>query len=286
MPLLDAVWLGIVQGLTEFLPVSSDGHLTLAHILLGAQGGEDLFFDLMLHLGTLVAVFTVFGGDVLHFGRQAIEGLAAIPSRGLRNAWAESEGLKLVVLIVIASVPTAIIGLLLKHAVESHAFSLPAVAGMIMLNGVTLYSARFTEHDEHVHPAPNAVAGITPLKAFVIGIAQGLAVLPGISRSGSTIVASLWLGAERQRAAQFSFLLSIPAILGAFVLEADKEALQHALHNPVPYAIGTVISAVVGVVALRFVLGLLRAARVDLFAWYCWALGAVALVASLVTNAR
>jgi undecaprenyl-diphosphatase len=286
MPLLDAIWLGIVQGLTEFLPVSSDGHLTLAHILLGAQGSEDLFFDLMLHLGTLVAVFTVFGGDVLRFGGEALRGLGAIPARGLANAWHESEGLRLVTLLVIASVPTAIIGLLLKHAVESHAFSTPAVAGMIMLNGVTLYSARFTEHDEHVGHAPNAVAGITPLRAFLIGIAQGLAVLPGISRSGSTIVASLWLGAERQRAAQFSFLLSIPAILGAFVLEADREALQHALANPLPYAVGTLISALVGVVALRIVIRLLRSARFHHFAWYCWVLGAVALVASLVTNAR
>jgi undecaprenyl-diphosphatase len=286
MSLLDAIWLGIVQGLTEFLPVSSDGHLALAHAFLEAVGSEDLFFDLMLHLGTLVAVFMVFGGDVVRFGGEALHGLGAIPSRGLRGAWNESEGLKLVVLIGIASVPTAIIGLMLKDAVESHAFSLPAVAGMIMLNGVTLWSARSAPQHEHVEPALNAVAGITPLKAFLIGIAQGLAVLPGISRSGSTIVASLWLGAERQRAAQFSFLLSIPAILGAFVLQADRESLEHALHNPVPYAVGTVISALVGVVALRVVIRLLRSARFHHFAWYCWALGAVALVTSLVTNAR
>jgi undecaprenyl-diphosphatase len=286
MPLLDAIWLGIVQGLTEFLPVSSDGHLTLAHILLGAQGSEDLFFDLMLHLGTLVAVFTVFGRDVVHFGGEALRGLSTIPARGLSGALEDSEGLRLLLLIVIASVPTAIIGLLLKDAVESHAFGLSAVAGMIMLNGVTLWSARSAPQHVHVEPRPRTVAGIGPWQAFLIGIAQGLAVLPGISRSGSTIVASLWLGAERERAAQFSFLLSIPAILGAFVLQLDRESLQHAADNPLPYVVGTLISAVVGVVALRVVIRLLRAARFHHFAWYCWALGAVALVTSLVTTGR
>ena len=104
-------------------------------------------------------------------------------------------------------------------------------------------------------------------------------MLPGISRSGSTIVASLWLGAERQRAAQYSFLLSIPAILGAFVLESDRESLAQALANPLPYALGTLISAVVGVFALRIVLRLLQAARFHHFAWYCWGVGALALCA-------
>jgi undecaprenyl-diphosphatase len=123
------------------------------------------------------------------------------------------------------------------------------------------------------------VAGIGPKEALLIGIAQGLAVLPGISRSGSTIVASLWLGAQRERAAQFSFLLAIPAILGAFVLQLDRESVEIALANPTPYVIGTLISALVGVGALRLLVVLLREARFYRFAWYCWLLGIVALAA-------
>jgi undecaprenyl-diphosphatase len=150
-----------------------------------------------------------------------------------------------------------------------------------MLNGVTLWSSRFAPH-ERTSTNPLSVAGITPGAAFLIGIAQGLAVLPGISRSGSTIVSSLWLGAERKRAAQFSFFLAIPAILGAFVLQLDRESVVIALDNPVPYAVGALLSAVVGVVALRLLLRLLQTARFHHFAWYCWLLGAVALIASFV----
>jgi undecaprenyl-diphosphatase len=233
----------------------------------------------MLHLGTLVAVFTVFGGDILHFTREALRGLAAIRREGLSAALAANEGLRLAALIVVASVPTAIIGLLLKDSVESHAFSPAGIAVMIMINGVILWSSRFVTQRPERPDGRWTVAGIGPKQALLIGIAQGLAVLPGISRSGSTIVASLWLGADRQRAAQYSFLLSIPAILGAFVLETDREAVAHALATPLPYVLGTIISALVGVLALRLVLRLLQAARFHHFAWYCWGLGLLALLA-------
>lgn len=281
MPIFDALWLGVVQGLTEFLPVSSDGHLALAHHLLGAVGTEDLFFDLMLHLGTLVAVFTVFGGDVVRFTREGLAGLAAIKRQGAARAFEENEGLRLGLLIVLASIPTALIGLALKKPVESHAFSMAGIAVMIMLNGLTLYSSRFVPVRARRPDGRWSVAGIGPRQALLIGVAQGLAVLPGISRSGSTIVASLWLGAERKRAAEYSFLLSIPAILGAFALQSSREAFAHALANPAPYLLGTLVSAVVGVLALRLVLRLLQAARFHHFAYYCWLLGLVALVLSL-----
>jgi undecaprenyl-diphosphatase len=285
MSLLDAVWLGIVQGLTEFLPVSSDGHLTLAHAFLGATSSEDLFFDLMLHLGTLIAVFAIFGRDFVRFAGEALRGLGTIGELGVSGALERSEGLRMVCLILVASVPTAIIGLLLKDSVESHAFSIPAVAIMIMINGVTLWSSQYAPKPrENEPPRPLSVAGIGFKEAVLIGIAQGLAVLPGISRSGSTIVTSLWLRAERERAAQFSFLLAIPAILGAFVLQLDRESVQHALQNPVPYVVGTLISAVVGVGALRLLVRLLREARFYRFAWYCWLLGLVALGAHALSQ--
>lgn len=277
MTLADAVWLGIVQGLTEFLPVSSDGHLALAHALLGASSEADLLFDLMLHLGTLVAVFAVFGQDIVTFVRDGVQGLTRIPKQGLAAALAASEGLRLGLLIVIASVPTAIIGLLLKKPVEGHAFSITVTGVFLMLNGVTLWCSRYAKPPTTAETRPLYVDGIGPKQAALIGVAQGLAVLPGISRSGSTIVSTLLLGGARSRAAQFSFLMAVPAISGAAVLQLSSTDLTDALAHPAPYFVGTVVSTVVGVAALRLLIGMLRDARFHHFAWYCWAIGLFAI---------
>jgi undecaprenyl-diphosphatase len=278
MSLLDALWLGIVQGLTEFLPISSDGHLALAHAFLGASSSEDLFFDLVLHLGTLFAVVLVFGRDLVAFTRDALTGLAALPAHGLRATLERSEGLRLGLLMVCALVPTALIGLSLKKPIEAHAFSSAGVAALICVNGVTLWLSRYAPRLSPGGAGALNAIGLTPLRAVLVGIAQGLAVLPGISRSGSTIVALLLLGAQRDRCAQFSFLMSIPAILGAFVLTLDQESLAAGLADPAPYLLGTVVSAVVGVGALKMVVGMLRAAQFHHFAWYCWGVGGLAFV--------
>jgi undecaprenyl-diphosphatase len=278
MSLLDALWLGVVQGLTEFLPISSDGHLSLAHTFLGASSSEDLFFDLVLHLGTLLAVLLVFGRDLLAFTRDALAALGGLRAHGLRGTLERSEGLRLGLLMGIALVPTAIIGLLLKKPVEEHAFSSAGVAALIFLNGVTLWLCRYAPQVAPSADGPLHAIGLTPLRAVLVGLAQGLAVLPGISRSGSTIVALLLLGAQRERAAQFSFLMSIPAILGAFLLTMDRESVALGLADPAPYLLGTAVSALVGVGALKAVVGLLRAAQFHYFAWYCWAVGGLAFV--------
>jgi undecaprenyl-diphosphatase len=278
MSLLDALWLGVVQGLTEFLPISSDGHLSLAHTFLGASSGEDLFFDLVLHLGTLLAVLLVFGRDLLAFTRDALAALGGLREHGVRGTLERSEGLRLGLLMALALVPTAIIGLLLKKPVEEHAFSSAGVAALIFLNGVTLWLSRYAPRFPPSGAGPLHAIGLTPLRAVLVGIAQGLAVLPGISRSGSTIVALLLLGAQRERAAQFSFLMSIPAILGAFLLTLDRESVALGLADPAPYLLGTAVSAVVGVGALKAVVGLLRAAQFHHFAWYCWGVGGLACV--------
>jgi undecaprenyl-diphosphatase len=277
MTLADAVWLGIVQGLTEFLPVSSDGHLALAHALLGASSEADLLFDLMLHLGTLLAVFSVFGRDIRTFVGDGVHGLLRIPKVGTRAAFAESEGLRMGLLIVIASIPTAIIGLLLKKPVEGHAFGLTVTGAFLMLNGVTLWCSRYAKEPSQAETRPLHIDGIGPKQAALIGVAQGLAVLPGISRSGSTIVTTLLLGGARSRAAQFSFLMAVPAIAGAAVLQLSSTDLSDALAHPAPYVVGTIVSAAVGIAALRLLLGLLQAARFHHFAWYCWAIGLFAI---------
>jgi undecaprenyl-diphosphatase len=286
MTLADAVWLGIVQGLTEFLPVSSDGHLALAHALLGASSEADLLFDLMLHLGTLVAVCTVFGRDIVAFVRDGVQGLTRIPELGIAGAFAASEGLRMGLLIVIASVPTAIIGLLLKESVESRAFGITVTGLFLMLNGVTLWCSRYARERTEADTKPLYIDGIGPKQAALVGIAQGLAVLPGISRSGSTIVSTLLLGGARTRAAQFSFLMAVPAIAGAALLQLSSTDLTDALQHPAPYIVGTVVSAAVGIAALRLLLDLLRAARFHHFAWYCWAIGLFAIFVGLSGEAR
>lgn len=271
MDVLDALWLGLVQALTEFLPVSSSGHLRLAQALLDAEAPHDLLFDVLLHVGTLVAVIGVYRKDIWLLVRDALE---ALRTRQLQ----ESEGVRTLLLLVIATVPTGLMGVLLKDWMTSPAIGTRAVGGLLLANGVVLIvSGRVKEQTPAQRPW--SVAGIGPLQALVIGVAQGVAILPGISRSGMTIVTALLLGAERMHAARFSFLLSIPAILGALVLGLDDLlASEGAQASPAIYGVGAAVSAVVGALALTLLLKLLRAARFHHFAWYCWALGLTALL--------
>lgn len=271
MSLLDALWLGILQALTEFLPVSSSGHLRLAHALLGAQAPDDLLFDLMLHVGTLAAVVVVYRRDLAKLIYETATGLRALPG-GIRTAFETHEGLRLTLLLGLATLPTGVIGVLLKDLLEGDALGVRAVCALLILNGGVLWLSR-RPAKSHRADGPFSVAGIGPWQALAIGVAQGIAVLPGISRSGMTIVTALLLGADRMRAAQFSFLLSIPAILGAVMLKVGDTSF--ALDgNGAAYALGTATSAVGGALALWQLLRMLRAAQFHHFAWYCWALGA------------
>lgn len=284
MNALDAVLLGTIQGLTEFLPVSSSGHLRLGTAFLGLQEGHDLLFDIVLHLGTLLAVVAVY--------RQRIGFLLADVFRhlgdlryGLLGWLKRSEGTRYAMLVVIATLPTGIIGVLLKDLISGDAFGVRAVGGLLLLNAALLaLSKRYNGADAPADPKaidaerPYAVGGIGPREALLIGIMQGLAVLPGISRSGTTIVTALALGAWRMKAAEFSFLLSIPAILGATLVEFDLDAIASASGGAQVYLIGAIISSAVGVIALLGLLRLLRSAQFHHFAWYCALVGLAALV--------
>ena len=279
MTIFGAIVLGLVQALTEFLPVSSSGHLRLAHDFLGEHAEFALGFDLLLHLGTLVAVVAVYRASITRFVVNAVRGLVAAPRDPL-GALERHEGLRFAVLVVIASIPTAVLGLTLDELVEGDFVTTPIVGILLIANGVMLWFARRDDVDE---PGERrwAVAGIGPREALLIGIAQGIAVLPGISRSGATIVTALALGARRMKAAEFSFLLSIPAIGGAALLKLDSGIFEVSSDEVVAWSIGALTSAVVGIAALRFLLGTLRRARFHRFSVYCWALGAFAIVASL-----
>ncbi len=268
MELFQAVILGLIQGLTEFLPVSSSGHLVLGQHLFGITEPA-LFFDISVHLGTLCAVLIVFRNDI---GMMFVSGWKAARSffRSAENrADSHDEGLRMMMLIILGSFPTALIGLALKRA--EHLFaSLPLVGAMLLITAALLWATRNRD------AGGGGISNFSWPRALVVGIAQGLAVLPGISRSGATISVGLFLGLDRRTSARFSFLLSIPAIIGAELLSVgDVLSGQAALNSSV--VLGALTAFVVGYAALKILLKIVGQGRFYLFAPYCLVLGLVTL---------
>lgn len=249
---LGAVLLGALQGLTEFLPVSSSGHLVLFQQFVDIRG-DQVLFDVALHLGTLV--------PVLWFYRHSLWGVVRDPFFG-EGAFREREGVRLLVLLVVASLPTAVIGLLFEDVFEAL-FSRPsALVVTFAITGTLLFLTRRTGEGEV------GVREMTWWQAVAIGLAQGLAITPGISRSGATIVTGLFLGLKREYAARFSFLASVPAILGAVVLKLrDIEGTHMEVSQLVG---GTLAALVMGYLALVLLVRVVKQGKLAHFAWYCW----------------
>lgn len=273
MSLLLVTALASLQGLSEFLPVSSSGHLRL----LGAAFGlaePQTFTDVMLHLGTLVAVLAVYGRDVLRLATGTLRVVAG-RSRGRED----TDALRLLLWLVLASIPAALLGVLGGDWMEAHLAS-PWLVGIFLgANGLVLFVAgRNTSPEEGGRP----LSGIGWRLALLIGLAQAFALLRGVSRSGVTISAALLLGVRREDAARFSFLLSLPAVGGAAVLEM-RGALAGAAPMPATEVLvtGVVVAALVGWLALRLLLRFVRSGRLRPFAWYCWVLGLVAVGGSV-----
>jgi undecaprenyl-diphosphatase len=262
----DAVILGVVQGLTEFFPVSSDGHLIVASRWLGLTG-PTLFFDVMLHSGTLLAVLSVFGKDVLGMFSGAGRGLARLLSRQKTAAEVISEDptLRLGLLLLLATIPTGLIGLLLESSIDAIS-TLLITGGFLALSGVFLWTTRGRGE------TGKGQEEISIKDAFLIGCLQGAAVLPGLSRSGSTIAGGLWFGFSRAASGRFSFLLSIPAVLGAILLEL-KDSLTEPPTSWGPIVVGAVVSFFVGLLALRALLWVIRGGKLYSFAYYVFPLG-------------
>jgi undecaprenyl-diphosphatase len=288
MGVLEAIVLGAVQGLTEFLPISSSGHLVLMQHFLGVGEGQ-LLLDVMLHLGTVAAVVVVY--------RQCLGRMALAIARALTSAefyhqplrtWRASTDLRWVGLLIVGSVPTAVIGLLFRDSFEA-AFASPRFAAtMLIVTGVILQLPRLRPAGapgpepggEKAGPdAPSKAEDATPTPgaAVLIGTAQGLAILPGISRSGSTISAALLLGVPADEAARFSFLLSIPAILGAVVLELERA--DGASPEATVLVAGAVTAFAIGWASLAVLLAMLRQGRFAVFSYYCLAIGIIAWIA-------
>lgn len=270
MTFIQALLLGALQGLTEFLPVSSSGHLVLLQHAFGLKEPE-LLFDILVHVATLGAVFIFYRHDVWEL-IQACPGLSAIcrltePDTEKRRA----DNRRLGILLIIANMPTVAIGLLYASTFE-QLFATPWTVGIaLLITGCALWSLRST-----VTPR-NGLPDMHIGHALLLGVVQGLAITPGISRSGSTIAVALWCGLRQESAARFSFLMAIPAIMGAMLLKLG--ALGTLSSDQIGLMISGMLTALgVGYFALRFLLRLLMHGNFWYFAIYCWLVGSAAIL--------
>jgi len=263
--IMEAIILGIIQGFTEFLPISSSAHLIVLPWMFGWQGTlvDSLTFDVALHAGSLVAILAFFWRDWLDLLKKFFTGLGD-------GTWKTGEG-RLVWFIVLATIPAGILGLKYEKVVEGSFRNPLLIAVSLSVIGIVMWAA------DRFSAKRTALSRMTLGHAVLIGCAQAVALVPGVSRSGSTIIAGLLTGYTREAAARFSFLLSTPVIAGAAVLKLHK--LHLAPGEALPFALGIAFSAVVGYVSIKFLLHYVNRHTLDLFVWYRLALAAaIALV--------
>ena len=257
---IQAIILGFIQGVTEWLPISSTGHLRITEHFLGLT--VPLLFDVALHVGTLIIILLFFRKDIKTI-------LAALVKGDFK-----SENGKLIPLIIVGTVPTALIGVVFSNAIETYFSSFLPIAGAFITCGVVLYFSKTGQERKE---------NITYMEALAIGAAQGVALIPGLSRSGLTIAIALLLGIRREKAFKFSFLLSVPAVIGALglTLYEQHETLNLAGVGLTEILVGIAVSLVVSYFALKLLWRALAGKKFYLFAFYCWLLGAVLLALSL-----
>lgn len=260
MSFLDAILLGILQGASEFLPVSSSGHLVLAQHLLGDFEQPGVLFDVLLHIGSMVAVAIYFWRD-----------LGGLISSLWRRDETAIQQRYMVWLLFAGSIPTAVIGLLFKDFFVGLFERPDIVCIMLLVTGSLLWLAERLRSREHSRK------NMTLMDAIVVGAVQGCAIIPGISRSGSTIAALLLRGVDGETAARFSFLLALPAVFGAALLSV-KDLDSVAAGAVFPYIAGTLASLVTGVLCIHLLMGVIRRQRLHWFAFYCWIVGGLGII--------
>ena len=269
---IDAILLGIVQGLTEFLPVSSSGHLVIFQKLLGFQK-HNLEFDIVAHVGTLLSVLWIYRKSI---GSILNDTYLAVKTKK------KNKGSSLLLMVIVGSVPTALIGLGLKDIFEKM-FSSPVYVGVFLcITGVLLF---FTKGKQISFQSKSFsdLEGVSPISvknAILVGVAQGLAIAPGISRSGSTISTGILLGMDRKTASMYSFLLSMPAILGALLLQL-KHMSSISLVDGSYLVVGLVTSFITGVLGLSLILHFVKKGKLEFFSLYLWVIGIGLIIVEL-----
>ena len=273
MDIIQGIIIGIVQGLTEFLPVSSSAHLVFIQKLLGVE--SSLAFDTFLHLGTLIAVLWFFRWDIIKMLKSWWLSIGDIMQGRFRQGFNEDPYKRLAWYVILGTIPVAIVGLLFEDAVDAlFAGALYVPAFFLFVTGTILYlSQRMASGNVNLN-------NISKKEALWMGLGQACAILPGLSRSGTTIAAGLTIGLEKEFAAKFSFILSIPAIFGAFILQLKD--IGSALDvNFMPVFLGFVAAIVAGYLAIRWMLDLIQNKSLDIFAYYCWLMGLIVFMGSI-----
>jgi undecaprenyl-diphosphatase len=263
---LQAIVLGIIQGLTEFLPISSSGHLVIFQDQLGLKESQ-LTLDILLHMGTLAAVIICYRQDI----KQLLKALFSLLAPGAVKV--EARWRRLLGLIVISTVPTSILGLIIGSKMEWVYASPLFAASMLLITGTFL---KLTDIKKIPQRAHKNVEKISILDSLLVGTAQGISVLPGISRSGSTISAGLFLGFSREEAVRYSFLVAIPATAAAQIWSMRDNLAVTPGEWPA-YAVGTAVAFLVGYAALKKLISITVSGKLHLFSYYCWGVGALVL---------
>ena len=272
MTYLKAILLGLVQGIAEFLPISSSGHLAIASQLLNMDGTENIpqFFDVLLHLGTLVAVFIAYWPEIWEMILEFFRGIGDLAHRSTPTPVPPAR--RLILLIVVGTLPLFAV-LPIRKTVQGLGDNMYFVGAALIFTGFLLFLC------DRVRRGRKTERSATWLDALLVGVGQAVATLPGVSRSGMTITAGCFVGYERRFAVRFSFLLSIPAVLGANILSI-KDAVQAGIVGAeVPmYLVGVAVAAVTGYLCIRLLKYIADKGRFGAFAYYCWAAGVLTLV--------
>lgn len=273
MDVLQAVIVGIVQGLTEFLPVSSSAHLIFVQELLGINQ-PGIAFDVLLHLGTLVAVVGYFFKDIVEMIKAFVSSIIDLFRGSFREGFRNDPYKKLAWMVIVGTIPAGVVGMLFDTQIEAAFQSITISAFFLLVTGTLLYVS------QRLNVGNRDIKNSGLKDSIIVGIGQAFAILPGLSRSGTTISSGLLIGLDKEFAAKFSFLLAIPAILGAALTQFDGIGAGFDA-NFLPYILGFLASVISGYLAISILLKLIRERSLDIFAFYCWIVGACVLVYSL-----
>ena len=281
MTIIKAIILGIIQGLAEFLPISSSGHLALAKGFFGMEEAP-MAFDVFLHLGTLIAVFAIYYKDIFEIIKEFFGICADIIANIITFFKGDKKYRKIIktpyrrftVLVIVSTIPTAIIGVLLKDIVDQSSKTLLIPGICLLVTAVMLFVS------DNLKDGNKTEKNTSWWNALFIGACQGVATMPGISRSGTTITAGLVSGLKRDFVVKYSFLMSIPAILGAVVLEIPDMTDDLAKTPISSYIVGTAVSAIVGYICIKAMLVIVKKKKFKYFSYYCAAMGLIAVIGS------
>ena len=276
MSLLTSILLGLIQGVAEFLPISSSGHLAIAENLLHMSGASEIpgFFDVLLHLGTLVAVFVAYWEEIRDMIVEFFQGARDLARHTTPTPVPPAR--RMILLLIVGTLPLFAV-LPVKDWVEGLSSNMYFVGGALVVTGFLLFAS------DRVKNGRKTEKNATLVDVLLVGVAQAIATCPGISRSGTTITAGCFVGFDRKFAVRYSFLMSIPAILGANILSIKDAVDAGIIWADVPvYLVGVAVAAVVGYLCIRLLKMVAEKGKFGFFAYYCWAAGALTLVLQLV----